>query len=535
MERCGRVVVDKWAGVGEDGFVMDEAFPNPILPGFFPDPSICRVGGDFFLATSTFEYFPGVPVFHSRDLRTWTQLGHCLTRESQLPLEGARSSGGIFAPTLRHHAGKFYMVTTNVTKGGHFIVTAADPRGPWSEPVWVKCPGIDPDLFFDEDGSAYFTYHAGTKPNWGAWQVRIDVETGAVLSPERHLWSGTGGVWPEGPHIFRRGEYYYLMLAEGGTEYGHGVVVARGPSASGPFEEFCPHNPVLTQVGRLSEPVQATGHADFVEDAEGRWWAVFLGIRPIGRRLFFHTLGRETFLAPVEWVGGWPVVNGGAPVRLPYGQAGVFAVTPGPVKTWRDEFEGGEVRLEWNWRRNPVAGHYDRQARPSWWGLRGAEAPLTATRAYTWVGRRQQHFGCRVETLMEFQPGCDGEEAGLCVLMNDGHHYEVGVVREGGERVAFVRRVIDGLGGVVARKALPEPSGRVRLEIVGEPQRYTLMLRDETGAVVVTAEGSSKYLAKEVAGGFTGTYFGLYATGNGRESDAWAWFDYLEYTVVPSV
>jgi xylan 1,4-beta-xylosidase len=283
-------------------------YTNPVIPGFHPDPSVCRVGADYYLVTSSFEYYPGVPIFHSRDLFNWRPIGHCLTRESQLPLHGARSSGGIFAPTIRYHQGRFYMVTTNITARKHILVHAENPEGPWSEPVWLDMDGIDPSLLFDDDGKVYFS---STGPG-GIWQSELDVERGTWIGEKRSLWAGTGGSFPEAPHLYRLGDTYYLLIAEGGTEYGHMVTIARSGTPWGPFEP-CPHNPILSHRSKSLE-IRCTGHGDLVQDHRGNWWMVFLGTRPVGYPPCYH-LGRETFLAPVSWdANGWPVVNGGRPV-----------------------------------------------------------------------------------------------------------------------------------------------------------------------------------------------------------------------------
>ena len=216
-------------------------YTNPIIPGFYPDPSICRVGEDYYLVTSSFEYFPGVPIFHSRDLIHWRQIGHCLTTATQLPLAQAGSSKGIFAPTLRYHAGRFYMVTTNVSVGKHFYVSTDDPAGQWSEPIWIDQSGIDSSLFFDDDGTVYFTW---TKLN-GIYQAEIAIQTGELKHEPQLIWKGTGGRYPEAPHLYKINGSYYLMIAEGGTEYGHMETIARAESPWGSFQP-CPHNPILT-------------------------------------------------------------------------------------------------------------------------------------------------------------------------------------------------------------------------------------------------------------------------------------------------
>jgi xylan 1,4-beta-xylosidase len=284
-------------------------YNNPVIPGFYPDPSICWVGDDYYLVTSSFEYFPGVPIFHSKDLVNWRQIGHCLTTERQLPLAKAWSSGGIYAPTIRHHDGSFYMITTNVSGVGNFFVRSEQPVGPWSDPIPVAQSGIDPSLFFDDDGRVYFQSARNGDEGNGIYQCEIDISTGSMLTESRLIWKGTGGAHPEAPHLYKINGYYYLIIAEGGTEYGHMVTIARSSDPYGPYEP-CPNNPILSHRS-LSSSIHATGHADLVQAHDGSWWAVFLGIRPVSYP-FGHHLGRETFLAPVTWSSdGWPVIGHG--------------------------------------------------------------------------------------------------------------------------------------------------------------------------------------------------------------------------------
>jgi len=283
---------------------------SPIIAGFHPDPSICRVGEDYFLVNSSFEYFPGVPVFTSRDLTLWRQLGNVLDRSSQLSVrEGiGGASGGIYAPTIRHHDGRFWMTTTNIhdIARGHLIVHAEDPAGPWSDPVYTAgLLGIDPDLAWDDDGRCLLTWSDVVRG--GISQAVVDPVTGEVLSEAVSLWHGTGGAHAEGPHLLRRGDWWYLLVAEGGTGAGHMVTVARSKRPDGPFEAN-PANPILTHRS-TSDAVQATGHADMLELADGSWAMVHLGTRPRGSFPRWHTNGRETFLAGISWIDDWPVVN----------------------------------------------------------------------------------------------------------------------------------------------------------------------------------------------------------------------------------
>ncbi len=320
-------------------------YSNPVLTGFHADPSVVRVGGDYYLVTSSFEYFPGVPVYHSRDLVHWRQVGHALTRESQLDLAGQKSSKGIFAPTIRYHDGTFYMVTTNIDKGGSFLVTTRDPAGEWSQPVRIRETGfsMDPSLLFDDDGKVYYTRHGGGR-NGGIYQSQIDVATGKLREEPKLIWSGTGGIWPEGPHLYKVDGTYYLLISEGGTSYQHSLTVARSKSPWGPFEPD-PSNPILTHRGHPELPLQAVGHGDFVQTDAGAWWLVLLGIRPLDHA---HHIGRETLLAPVAWdAQGWPHVNGDRPLAVEMRGAGLPPSHPWPAERVRDDFDSSRLDLEW--------------------------------------------------------------------------------------------------------------------------------------------------------------------------------------------
>ena len=288
------------------------AAEEPIVPGFYPDPTICRVGPDYYLAHSSFEYFPGAPILHSRDLLTWSQIGNILSRRTQFRLGDPRPSTGIYASTLRHHAGRFWFATTNASDfaSGQVVVHAEDAAGPWSEPVFVPdAIGIDPDVCWDDRGRCYLTWKAmsPTFAERGIRQAPIDLTTGELTGPSYPVWQGSGLAAAEGPHLYRVGDRWYLILAEGGTERGHGVTVARGGSPWGPFESG-PSNPVFTRRSTI-HPVQNVGHADLVQTVDGGWAAVYLGARPRGSTPGFHVLGRETFLAGVDWVDGWPVFD----------------------------------------------------------------------------------------------------------------------------------------------------------------------------------------------------------------------------------
>ncbi|MEU1404379.1 glycoside hydrolase family 43 protein [Streptomyces sp. NPDC005728] len=484
-------------------------YDNPVIPGFHPDPSVCRVGDDYYLVCSSFAYFPGLPLFHSRDLVHWRQIGNVLDRPGQLALpDDVPASGGVYAPTIRHHEGLFHVVTTAVGAGGTFLVTAERPEGPWSDPVWIDLPGIDPDLAWDEEGRCWCAMA-------GVTVARIDPRTGKVLEGPLPMWSGTGYKDPEAPHLYRIGDWWYLLLAEGGTALGHGVAAARARSPRGPWEP-APGNPLLSHRG-TGLPVQSTGHADLVQAADGGWWMVLLGTRPRGYFPEFHVLGRETFLVPVEWADGWPRVG---PVRERHPAPAAWAPRrPTPV---RDDFTDRALAPHW------VSPH----RRPDGcWSLDEQPGRLTLTATgdsldrpgHTLVGRRQQHHDCRAAVLMEPGPS---SRAGLSVRLDEAHHYDLEVA--GGVAAVVLR-----IGPVRQRIAEhPVPAGPVTLAVdiraTGQPAPLTGP--DTVAFSVETSEGSvrlaeldGRYVSTEVAGGFTGRVLGMYVT-QGRA--AFDWFDY---------
>ncbi|MEJ3748753.1 glycoside hydrolase family 43 protein [Actinomycetes bacterium KLBMP 9797] len=493
---------------------MIGSYANPVIAGMHPDPSVCRVGEHYYLACSSFEYFPGIPIFHSRDLVHWELIGNALDRPSQLPLPPSTpSSGGVYAPTLRHHDGRFWLITTIVPHGGTFLVTSTDPAGPWSEPRPLPgVTGIDPDLAWDEDGTCWCTFA-------GIDQVRVDPDTGAALDRPRRLWSGTPEAqWPEAPHLYRVDGWWYLLIAEGGTERGHGISVARARQPDGPFEP-CPGNPILSH--RSTDlPIQNTGHGDLVQAHDGSWWLVFLGTRPRGGTPGWHVLGRETFLAPVSWVDGWPVVDDVAPVMA----ADLLPAHPLPAPPDRDDFDGAELHPRWVSVRSRPPGTWALKERPGWLTLYGQGTSLDDAEV-TFVGRRQQDLSCRVRVLVDAAEG----RGGLAVRLDEQHHYEVEV--GDGEVYARVR-----IGPVLQRRAArPVAPAPVVLVVETdasdtspdhprqEPDVVRLGYESAGGEFVVLDELDGRYLSTEVAGGFTGRVIGAYAAEGTVRFD---WFAY---------
>ncbi|CAL9530692.1 Non-reducing end alpha-L-arabinofuranosidase BoGH43A [Streptomyces sp. enrichment culture] len=489
-----KATADGWAG---------GTFSNPVIPGFHPDPSICRVGEDYYLVCSSFEYFPGVPVFHSKDLVHWEQIGNVMERPAQLRLpDTAPSSGGVYAPTLRHHDGRFWLITTDVSHDGNVLFSAADPAGPWSDPVRLPgVKGIDPDLAWGEDGRCWVT-------TAGISQIAIDTATGQTIGAPRRLWSGTPGAKaPEAPHLYRIGDHWYLLIAEGGTERGHGISIARGPAPYGPFEP-CPDNPVLSHRS-TDEEIQNTGHGDLVQAPDGSWWLVFLGVRPGGGSPGWHVLGRETFLAPVTWTdGGWPVIGAATPAMA----APPWPPRPVPAPPARDDFDAARLHPHWLSVRSRPEGYFSTTERPGWLTLRARGASLD-DQAVTFAGRRQQDRSCRARTLID--PGVG--RGGLAVRLDERHHYAVEAAGAGTVRV--VAR-IGPLRQTLGERRVPAGPVTLRIDISAPtetwdprqgPDVLRLGVEGPDGELEVLAELDGRYLSTEVAGGFTGRVIGMYA------------------------
>ena len=489
------------------------AITNPVVPGFHPDPSICRAGTDYYLACSSFEYFPGVPIFHSRDLVHWTQIGNVLDRPSQLYLPpGTTSSAGIYAPTLRHHDGRFWLITTNVSGEGNLLFTAADPAGPWSDPIRAPgVAGIDPDLAWDTDGTCWCTFA-------GIFQIRIDPYTGRSFGSPVRTWSGTPGAKaPEAPHLYRIGNYWYLLIAEGGTERCHSASIARGSTPTGPFEP-CPANPILTHRG-TEHPIQNTGHGDLVQAPDGSWQMVVLGVRPRGGTPGWHVLGRETFLAPVSWVDDWPVV-GDLTTDIP---TPPWPLQPGARDPVRDDFDLSELHPRWISPRHRPPEDCTTKDRAGWLTLQGRGGSLDDLDG-TFVGRRQQHLSCRARTLIDPAQG----RGGLAVRLDDQHHYEIEVADR---QVRLLARV-GPLHSVLAHQPIPAGPVVLAVEVTATqaardarsgPDTVSFGIEEPDGTFTQLGTLDGRYLSTEVAGGFTGRVIGMYAAAGTVHFD---WFDY---------
>lgn len=496
-------------------------YTNPVIPGFNPDPSVCRVGDDYYIVNSTFQYFPGVPVYHSKDLIHWQQIGNCLTRESQLRLRSANSSGGIYAPTIRYHDGKFYMVTTNVSNGGNFYVTAEDPSGEWSDPVWMSwAQGIDPTIVFDGD----HTYLVWS--NNGIWLSEIDLATGKQVGDRKVIWEGDGGRYPEGPHIYIKDGWYYLLIAEGGTEYGHSITMARSRDIFGPYESN-PDNPILTNFsfrGQTKE-IQGTGHGDLVEDQNGLWWIVFLGFRP--QNGSHHLLGRETMLEPVDWPdGGWPTVNGDGTADIQMQVATLPQVEmSGPPM---NRLSTGRMEPYFIHLNTPVAENY-KFVNDSTLRLKPTTVSLDDAGTPTFMAIRQDKYEFRLDTEVDLTSATMNDIAGLTVYMDHNAHADIYLRQEKSSKkqTVVVEYTLYGLKHKACEVEVKK--GPAQLRVDGTKTDYTFYYRDAKGNWAEAGKLDTRLLSTETAGGFTGITLGMFAVSKKGGGFSAADFKYFYY------
>ncbi len=476
-------------------------YTNPVIKGFYPDPSVCFAEGKFYMVSSSFQYFPGVPLFESGDLINWKQIGHVLTRKTQVELEKINSSGGVFAPTIRYNNGRFYMVTTNDTTHRNFYVYTDDIYGEWSEPITVDQGGIDPSLLFD-DGHVYFISNgADDNGEGGVVQCKINIETGEKLSPSKCIWKGSGGRYLESPHMYRIGNEYYLMAAEGGTEYGHMITYARSESPWGPFVNY-PNNPVLTNRNKAPFIIQGIGHGDLICDKNGDWHILSLGFRQIHIWQPYHHLGREVFLTPVKFgVDGWFTAGNDGTTDFEYEIKGDFVQEEKKLYT----FENTDRNIDWCFLRHPRTENYDLS--PEKFVLRGTDITLDKCDTPTFVGIRQRDFDMELSADI----GISGGEGGITVYMCENEHYDVAIRENGSGYEAVLKLNIGNIKHI--EKIIPLKSGNARLIITSDSQNYKFAVKDGD-TVTELGYAFSKYLSSEVSGGFTGVVLGLYAVGN---------------------
>ena len=481
-------------------------YKNPVISGFYPDPSVCFANGKYYLVCSSFQYFPGVPLFESTDLVNWTQIGHVLTRPEQVMLDKINSSGGVFAPTIRYHEGRFYMVTTNDTTHENFYVYTDDIHGQWSDPVTVDQGGIDPSLLF-YDGKCFFISNGSDDfGDSGVVQCEIDISTGRKLTESKCIWHGSGGRYLESPHMYRIGEFFYLMAAEGGTEYGHMVTLARSKNVWGPFDS-CPHNPVLTNRNKAPFVIQGIGHGDLVQDAHGGWHILTLGFRQIHIWQTFHHLGREVFLTPVQFGGdGWFTAGLDGTTDFEYDMEGEFEQKP--LKKYT--FASTEWDIDWAYLRKPDPGNYELDKSSA--VLHGTGVTLFDTDSPTFIALRQREFKFELSVKVRISGGGIG---GVTVYHTESEHYDLYLSQLSDHCEAELRLNI---GGISETKKLRIGGRSARLIIKADEFGYEFFVENESRTERL-GFGQTKFLSSEVCGGFTGVMLGLFAVGNNNTAE----------------
>ena len=538
---------------------MEHLLQNPIVPGFYPDPSICRVGEDFYMVCSSFELCPGIPLFHSRDLVHWEQLCYVMTPENGFHMEKNTGNGGVMAPTIRYHNGTFYIINANFSDAGNFIVTARDPAGPWSDPVWPEgVPGIDASIFFDDDGQCYIMGTGNVWPDGkggmrqGIWAAPYDIDHFQLTGEPAALWGGAmaGAASPEAPHLYHIGDWYYLLIAEGGTEFFHSATIARCRTPLGQYEGY-QANPILTtrHMGKKA-PIQNAGHADLVELPDGSWYAVFLASRLIGGES--KNLGRETFIVPVTWEEGWPLFAADTgKVEWTYPAPACLPWTPLPEKPVREDFDGDALGLDWSFWGKPFV---------RFWSLGDSKLTLqclpqalaeplramsfhhvkTEDKFVAFLARRRlqprQCFTCQ----MTFAP-VGQESAGVAVVqaMNHQYHLQVALV-DGVRKVQLLRFTaafdlppyLPGFTSQTRREVLAEADwdrDDIVLQMDLRENDYTFRFGPDPDHLTDLALASGAAINPEKVGCMVGEMLGVFASGNGAPSDNTAAFDWVDF------
>ena len=538
---------------------MNHTIKNPIIPGFYPDPSICRAGDDYYLVCSSFELSPGIPLFHSRDLANWEQLCYVLTPQNGFYVDKNCGNGGVMAPTIRYYNGTFYIINCNFSDRGNFIVTAKNPAGPWSAPHFLDdVPGIDASIFFDTDGTCYIMGTANIWPDGkggmrqGIWAAEYDIENFRLISEPVALWGGAmaGVASPESPHIYHIGDWYYLLIAEGGTEMYHSATIARSRTPLGTYEGN-PSNPILTvrHMGKKAL-IQNAGHADLIDTASGEWYAVFLASRLIGG--VSKNLGRETFIVPVEWEDEWPLFSPETgKVEWEYPLPKNIAWSPVGKKPVREKFDSGKLGLDWCF----WGSHGDRFAVHTEKGLElpclkealadplrpmSMEAERPQNNSLAFVCRRRLTPHCRFSCRMRFVP-MENESAGIAVVQAMNHQLHFALVRKEGQTVLELVQYtadyelppyIPGFTSTTNKKVLasvPWEREEIVLEMELDENRYIFRCGAEENGLIELACADGAVINPEKVGCMVGEVIGLYASGNGEKSSNSALFCWSEY------
>ncbi|MBB3701186.1 glycoside hydrolase family 43 protein [Flammeovirga yaeyamensis] len=514
-------------------------FKNPILPGFHPDPSICRVGDTYYMVNSSFEWYPGLPIHKSKDLVNWELIGYGLDRPDQIVYkDGLRDSNGIFAPSIRYHEGTFYIITTMVGQNGNFIITAKDPAGPWSDPKWIKdAPGIDPSLFWDDDGKCYYTGAGivdGTEKEWpgknGVWMQEIDPDNAILIGEKKQLTYGhaSNARWAEGPHLYKIDGEYILLIGEGGTGEFHSVTIFNSKDIWGPY---IPNhaNPIITHrhLGK-TYPIIQPGHADLIQTQNGEWWSVLLAKRLVDG---YVTLARETFLAKVimtkQESGVTPIYNPGIGLLQEEQKRPDLPWTPVKKLEEKDEFTSDKLALKWNFLRSPQEEWY--QLKDDQLQIQLRPTTLTDLSNPSFIGQRTTSFNYSASTKLLFNSKKENEKAGLVIYRRHGNHYQLVKSKK---EILLVKTFQKGNKGdvtpeIIARVPYTKKEVVLNVEVKGISAQFYY---GETQDQLQPLGGKQDYtiLSDEATLKFNGVYIGMYATSEQLPSKTKASFDWFD-------
>jgi xylan 1,4-beta-xylosidase len=501
-----------------------DEYRNPVLSGYYPDPSITRVGEDYYLVTSTFTHFPGLPVFHSRDLVTWKQIGNAIDRPGQLDFSGLPVSKAVFAPDISYHDGTFYIVNTCVQCGDNFFITAKDPAGPWSDPVWLPFEGIDPSIYWEGDKAYIVNNRAPDEPprydgHRAIWIQEFDWRSGKMVGESTQLVNGgidirTKPIWIEGPHIIKKDGFYYMIAAEGGTGDNHSEVVLRSEKLQGPY---VPHagNPILSQrtlARDRANPVTSAGHAKFVQTPDGAWWATFLATRPYGDDMY--NIGRETFLLPVTWRDGWPhILPDGERIPFTAKRPALPADRPSepPLSGdfgYVDSFDGPALAMQWIGVRTPKAPFY--RVENGELVMQGAAALGDQQGVPAFVARRQQHHIATMSTDLRYSPERDGDRAGLVAMQSDESFLFFGLTRIADRPMIALYTRDRAQTETLVASAPFDATGPVTLTIRADGGTMAFDFAANGRTQTLKSDLDTRFLSTRQAGGFTGTVVGPY-------------------------
>ena len=536
------------------GFSYGQIFKNPILPGGYPDPSICRVGDEFIMVNSSFEYFPALPIHKSKDLVNWELVGYGLNRSEQVSgqinLIDVQSNGGIHAPTIRFHNGKYHIISTTVyydeikqrATATNFIITSTNPKGPWSNPIVIKgAPGIDPDIFFDDDGRVWYTgNHQPSDPTFSGeteiWMQELDPNSFQLIGKRFFVWRGAcGGVWAEGPHIYKKEGNYYLLIAEGGTSFNHSIMVAVSDKITGPYVSN-ERNPIFSS-RHLSYDnwVHSTGHGDLVELQDGRWYIVMLGIRgDVDRK---SNMGRETFIAPVywerepyEWKNNkilWPVVapQTGRIVREnPFIYKDSFYNN---TDSFHDSFDRDNLDLRWNFRRLTHENMYSLSERPGYLRIFTHPNSLENRKRAHFTGIKQTQSDFDFMTKMEFTPSQTKDQAGIILLQKDKNYLYFNLSYKNKKSILSLNYMNETLIELSSKRIAHDIDSAIRLKVVSKENTYRFYYATEDNKYTFFDETDANLI---LSNGYTGAHIGLFLTSNGKTSNGYADFDWVQYT-----